>query len=226
MSYLDRLRAREMAHRPPTPTDKTDETHPASGIGGSVGIPGGHIREIEIAHRPPTPTDRTAETGGAQSQCPAQGTDKTAETEPAQGIGGSVGAPGGDIRKIEGDRARPMWRVVQSDGQTWVSCFAPAATLAEVLERYPQAQAEPVPEPDPGDPLDPETQARILGWLDALGEDCPQTRREVLQRAQADPEARARYLALAQAATAPRTETPTPRPEHRRGTSDPGDRPC
>jgi hypothetical protein len=166
------------------------------------------LRARVIPDRPPCPNDKTDET-----QLPA-------------GIGGSVSTPRGVFAKIEGDGARRLWRVVQPDGQTWVSCFAPAATLAEVLERYPQAQAEPVPEPDPGDPLDPETQARILGWLDALGEDCPQTRREVLQRAQADPEARARYLVLAQAATAPRTETPAPRPEHRRGTSDQRDRPC
>lgn len=145
------------------------------------------LRALEIAHKHPTPTDKTAKTEAADTQGPAQGTDKTDETEPAAGIGGFGSTRRQAFPKIEGDEARPLWRIVQPGGQAWVSCFAPPATFKQVSDWYPGALIEPVSNSNRGEPLAVEADARILAWRDAIGEDCPQARAEYLQQTQVHP---------------------------------------
>jgi len=55
---------------------------------------------------------------------------------------------------------RHMWWITESDGTTWRSCFAPAATLTEVLAGYPDrttAEAADLPtiEAEPGSRHEP-----------------------------------------------------------------------
>lgn len=101
---------------------------------------------------------------------------------------------------------RRLWAITLPDGTGYVSSFTPMQTMGEVLGRYAGATVEPLPNPDEGEPLPPDVEAAVLAWLAALGEDCPRTCREVLAKAQADPEARAAYLATGQATGAPGAE--------------------
>jgi len=89
-----------------------------------------------------------------------------------------------------------LWDIVEPSGACWRSCVAPPQTLAQILAAYgPGTSAVPVEDPDEGQPLPPDIEAAVLEWLDQIGEDCPDIRAQILDRARDAPEARADYVA-------------------------------
>ena len=79
------------------------------------------------------------------------------------------------------------WLITLPTGERFSSMFCPPLSLAEVQARYPGASL--TPEPDrPARPIAPETLAVIHAWLDHIGEDDTQTRREFVEGLARDPE--------------------------------------
>jgi len=79
------------------------------------------------------------------------------------------------------------WLVTLPTGERFSSMFCPPLSLAEVQARYPGARL--TPEPDrPARPIAPTTLAVIHAWLDHIGEDDAQTRREFVEGLERDPE--------------------------------------
>ena len=79
------------------------------------------------------------------------------------------------------------WLITTSDGERFSSMFCPPLSLAEVQARYPGAGL--TPEPDrPARPIAPASLAVIHAWLDHIGEDDVQTRREFVEGLARDPE--------------------------------------
>ena len=116
---------------------------------------------------------------------------------------------------------RRTWNVTEPTGEAWRSCYSPPQTWAEVLSRYaPGTVAAPVLDPDEGADLPEDVAELVNRWLDALGEDDPRTRAEVLQRARDVPEARADYLQRAKLGTpqGPSREAPGPSGTDPKGT--------
>ncbi len=87
---------------------------------------------------------------------------------------------------------RRTWLVTADDGTRWESSFYPPATFAAVLAMYEGASVMPVPvpvpDPDPGADLPDDVERLVLTWLDAIGEDDPQTRREAVDLARSRPD--------------------------------------
>ncbi|MCK7578900.1 MAG: hypothetical protein MZV65_26360 [Chromatiales bacterium] len=79
------------------------------------------------------------------------------------------------------------WLIALPTGERFSSMFCPPLSLAEVQARYPGASL--TPEPDrPARPIAPATLAVIHAWLDHIGEDDAQTRREFVEGLARDPE--------------------------------------
>jgi len=104
------------------------------------------------------------------------------------------------IRAAKADLVRLLterhhtWDVTGPDGDCWRSCVSPPMTCAELLAAYPRGtEALPVADPDSSDALPADVLELVNGWLDRIGEDDPQTRREALQLARERPAVREIY---------------------------------
>lgn len=95
-----------------------------------------------------------------------------------------------------------LWQITEADGTDWTSSFCPPQALAEVQACYPGALSIlpcPSATQPAGGALTGTERASVTAALDAMGEDDADTRREVLERCAADPEALAFWTARAPA---------------------------
>jgi len=111
------------------------------------------------------------------------------------------------------DEARRLWSIVDADGRCWSVSYCPPASAAEVRELWPDALSiEPEDEPEPTGTLDPADEARVCGWLAAIGETDPQCVGEVLAKCAANDTAMDFYLRRAEEVIPHRPQTSKPQP--------------
>jgi len=103
----------------------------------------------------------------------------------------------------EATTPRRLWSIRAPDGTAWEASFHPAQSLAVVMAWYSGAVVEPVPDPDPRRPLPPDVADLVNGWLNRIGEACPQTRAEALELARTRPSVQEIYRSMVGVAAPP-----------------------